>query len=621
MTKRLAFCGLVLLAIGLSGAGREEPAATRFTMTPAADTEKKLAAARAFLAGEEKRRAVPLLAELLDEGDETVRPRVLGLLREHDLVIGFTVDTSEPARRALADAAKSADPVADLLAVFRRFEPAPAGLEAMERLMAELARRNRPMEALGLRRVLGERLPTSLWKSEVLAAFNSLDLRPWTAAPDAGAPGDKVAWTQPLRYMHPHAVEALKTADERLRARRQPVPWAARPLHFPALLPGGGGSILLWVDHAGMNIHEPETGNRHVTTGRSPLKDIVAGSLRGVGAIPESARDTSALFDNTRIGRVAVGNGLVYQISDALVRPAPGGGEEAQPPFNSLEAWLLLNGKLRWVCRNLNDAADARIHPGFFLGPPLVLRESLLALVEKDLALKVVRLDGPTGKIQDVRRLGSVPTPLGTDPVAARRAHHLVAWNGLVIVPTGCGELLGLDLPTLTVRWRYAYHEDAGAAPGPGIAYEPCVVGDRLYYAGPDSRKVHAVDPLTGKAVWTVPVADGDQHLTPVHAGGVVVVGAKALRRLDAATGKTLWSLETGLVAGEGYEGKGGLYYHPVVGEKDGPDAVVVVDLAQGKEVRRIAMPKGFRLGNLVPMGPLVVNATPFAVSVLGEGR
>jgi outer membrane protein assembly factor BamB len=193
----------------------------------------------------------------------------------------------------------------------------------------------------------------------------------------------------------------------------------------------------------------------------------------------------------------------------------------------------------------------------------------------------------------------------------------LLHWHGMVIVPTGCGEILALDLPTLHVRWRYVYPD----LPGPGIAYEPRIVGGRLFYAGPDSHRLHALDPDSGKAMWTVPVQPGDHDFATVQGGGVLVRGTRHLRLLDAETGKTRGTLATGLVAGEGYEGKGGLYYHPVVGEKDDPDAVVVVDLARGKEARRIVMPKGVRLGNLVPMGPLVANATPYAVSVLGPEK
>lgn len=643
------FVAAWVLALGMTAVAQPRRSAERLTEAPvplparldrslSPDQETAMTAIREALA--EPARAVPLLAAGLDDPSDALRPQLLEWLREPALRRAYGEKYDAPARKALDELlVGKEDRVAALVAFVRRYEPTPVADDALQHLLVELVRRNRPAEVLGARRLLTARLPEARWKEDTLDAVNSLDCCPKPVAPDAEPPGTKVIWSRetteivPAQFPNSSPLAFLRREDAALREKGLPVPVALRPELALAVVFGGNGAALTWADHVGAQAFDPPSGRRFWSAPSIVgLHRLLLSSVRVGMAMSalDQFQGTTAIFDNTRLGHVRVGNGLLYQVVDLAVRPPhgrfpirpalplPGHDDENQ---NRLQAWSMATGKLRWSAGQRWVGEDIRVVGGYFLGAPLVLGESLLALHEKDRELRLVRLYGRTGDVHDVRPLGTPTLSLGTDPTASRRAHHLVAANGVVIVPTGCGELIGLDLPTLSVRWRYAYHENAEAPPGPGIAFEPFVAGDRLYYAGLDSGKLHALDPLTGVAAWTVPVADGDQHLASVHGGGVLVVGAKTLRRLDAATGKTLWSLETGLVAGEGYEGKGGLYYHPVVGDKGGADAVVVVDLAQGKEVRRIAMPKGFRLGNLVPMGPLVVNATPFAVSVLGEGR
>jgi outer membrane protein assembly factor BamB len=280
---------------------------------------------------------------------------------------------------------------------------------------------------------------------------------------------------------------------------------------------------------------------------------------------------------------------------------------------NSLHAFGLATGKLYWE-QGKRDG-DRTLQKGFFLGPPLVMGDTLLALHEKDSTLRVVRLAAKTGQLLDTRSLGKLTTSLGTDATASRRAHHLVVARDALIVPTGCGALLALDLPTLRLRWRYDY--ETSDKPGPGIEYRPQVVGDRLYYTGPDSQSLHVVDLQTGKAVWTTAMQEGDRFLAGVQGDSVLVVGSKGVRALKTENGAVRWTAEVGTAAGEGYFGASDRYYLPVAG-KDG-DTVVVVDLKSGAVATKVAMPADLRLGNLLPVGEMIVSVSPFSIAVFPQ--
>ena len=128
-------------------------------------------------------------------------------------------------------------------------------------------------------------------------------------------------------------------------------------------------------------------------------------------------RGTSAVVDNTRIGHVTAGEGVVFHVDDLALRVGGWGNSPIPPslpswrfePFsgNVLEAFDLKTGKLTWNLGTRDGVVDLR--DGFFLGPPLVLGDTLLTLHEKGKTLRLLRLASRTGEVLETRPSKSRP--------------------------------------------------------------------------------------------------------------------------------------------------------------------------------------------------------------------
>ena len=89
-----------------------------------------------------------------------------------------------------------------------------------------------------------------------------------------------------------------------------------------------------------------------------------------------------------------------------------------------------------------------------------------------------------------------------------------------------------LDVASGRTLWKV---DATGEPTGRNSSSTPCVAEGRVFALG--SVNAHAVDAETGRPLWSVPLMQKGPGSSPLFVNGVVVVNAKMLYALDAATG------------------------------------------------------------------------------------
>jgi outer membrane protein assembly factor BamB len=99
--------------------------------------------------------------------------------------------------------------------------------------------------------------------------------------------------------------------------------------------------------------------------------------------------------------------------------------------------------------------------------------------------------------------------------------------------------VLCFDLNTGKTLWKTAA---PGEPTGRGASSTPCVAGGKVFALG--SVSAYALDAETGKVLWSSPLPQKGPGSSPCATEDTVVINAKYLHALDAATGKERWKLE-----------------------------------------------------------------------------
>jgi len=156
--------------------------------------------------------------------------------------------------------------------------------------------------------------------------------------------------------------------------------------------------------------------------------------------------------------------------------------------------------------------------------------------------------------------------------------------DGLLVIGTGDGYLLGLDAATATERWRYQLSTT-------GAAHNP-VLGDGIAYAGGDDPGFFAVDAASGQLLWKGDTGN-DRTATAVVAEGIAYIGGSPdsgvghLYAFDATTGVLRWTRDEPLFTPTVLDG---------VGYAGGTSGIVnAFDTADGAELWQA------QLGGVVP--------------------
>jgi outer membrane protein assembly factor BamB len=232
--------------------------------------------------------------------------------------------------------------------------------------------------------------------------------------------------------------------------------------------------------------------------------------------------------------------------------------------------------------------------------------------------------------------LCGVKTPITSDIMRRIHTVSMAYGEGILVVPTQAGAILGVDLLTQSLVWSYSYREGNNnqAAPPPNPWQPqprqptpdansdfkdspPVIARGKVVFAAADGASIHCVDLRDGIGVWHVGRSD-DLYLGGVHNNKVLMVGKSRTRALSLDTGKVVWDVETGTPCGQGVASKG-LYFLPVR-NRDKQGEVCVIDIEKGmirahNRMRKVgALPPGnliFHDGCLLSQSATHVTAFP----------
>ena len=262
----------------------------------------------------------------------------------------------------------------------------------------------------------------------------------------------------------------------------------------------------------------------------------------------------------------------------------------------------------------VKETTETLLADCFFLGPPLPLAGKLYVVIEKDGDLRLVCLD-PSKLEPSTRQPTPIPTlvwsqvlgqPNGKLPMDSFRRYqaiHLAYADGILVVPTNAGAVLGIDLFSHSLVWAATYKSNKTARqpvmdenmggrgfrqlqPGMvgangNLGYEtsrerwhascPIVIGSKVVYTAFDSDTVECVDLHDGRPVWKTSVArqEADQYVAGVFDDKVMIVGKGYVRFHNLNTGAQIKdAITTGTPTGIGTATKD-MYFLPIKAAKD----------------------------------------------------
>ncbi len=255
-----------------------------------------------------------------------------------------------------------------------------------------------------------------------------------------------------------------------------------------------------------------------------------------------------------------------------------------------------------------------------FLGVPLPGSSELLCVTEQQGQIHLTSLAPGSGEILWTQPVCILGRSSEMDGDRQLRACVPARSNGIVIFPTNTGLVVALDLVQRRLLW-VTHVDDLPNAQQPrgrgeylppiqgyaGFASGLVMAEGRVAYLPPRSARVHCLDQLTGKSLWTSPRRDGEV-VSHIVDGRVLVVGRHNCQCLSLADGSELWSSPTGPSVGRGVC-FGARFILPVEGGR-----LVTLDMATGRSVGSSMLSSPVPLGHLIAAGNQVYSMSPRAL-------
>ena len=394
-------------------------------------------------------------------------------------------------------------------------------------------------------------------------------------------------------------------------------------------------------------------------------------------------------FENGLIGTLSHDGTRAYYIDDLAVPPHPNHVQQFQGNFpgqamafgafqdsvfaNELIAVDIESGKQMWSLGGKNPAPSAdedtkkkptpeSLLDAIFLGAPLPVAGRLYVLMEKGSNLQLVCIDPakitmvadvsnpnaktPRPEICWIQSLGSPNHEIAKDTMRRIQGVNLAFSDGILVVPTNAGVVMGIELLTRSLVWAHSYREATAPAnvagqPGPGVQKKvfvngqmnngpvlnlnqerwrssaPIIVNGKVIFTAYDGASVQCLNLRDGKFIWKSPRSADDLYLAGVHNDKVIIVNKNSMRAIDLNDGKKIhWTLNSGMPAGHGVTGANSTYYLPVKAAPDTKEPEVwAIDLNEGKILSRTKSRKKHAPGNLLFYEGDVYSQTPWELA------
>ena len=317
-------------------------------------------------------------------------------------------------------------------------------------------------------------------------------------------------------------------------------------------------------------------------------------------------------------------------VAGGIIRRNP----DTPESHNSLVALeLAREGYTSWTIGGEDGGDEPKLAGAFFLGPPLPLMDHLYAVAEVRGDIRLVVLDGETGKLQWQQQLCAGDNQPILDNVVRRLGGATPSYSeGVLVCPTSGGAVVAVDVAKRSLLWGYQYlntpREQQGNAAffrvtrratvkQPGEAWADSsvtILGDRVFITPVEHDEIICLDLLNGtrtdkgdgkdKPLWRRPREDG-LYVACTHDDNVVIVGQKTVTAVNADTGKEAWvalvpdSPKT-MPSGRGFA-SGDRYFLPLTSGE-----IVTIDLKGGK-LLEVTSTRG-TLGNLICYEDTVIS-------------
>lgn len=340
---------------------------------------------------------------------------------------------------------------------------------------------------------------------------------------------------------------------------------------------------------------------------------------------PVRAEANSYAWEDLTSGTLSSDGEFVYAIeeTDRLTGAFTVRGRrsaELTPEPNYLRAYRLDGGSVAWQIGGEDGIRVAGLRDAVFLGAPLPFgRDLVLIVASRDeirlLQLTVRNADQPEPDIQVVwsQQLGRIDTQSGLSQVSTLSGLSPSYGGGVLVCPTGSGELVAVDPATRSLRWKFRFAEPEGlfSINGTRRLWSDAavrIVGNRVLYAPRTGDVLHCLNLDSGAPEWSNRCRGGLYAVTTSDA--VVVVTASQARAFGIADGETLWSEPVPL---DGPTGRG-LVHDDRFSVPLSGGVVVTIDLRTGRRLAEVST--SVELGNLIAVGGVIVSQSPTQVAV-----
>ena len=292
---------------------------------------------------------------------------------------------------------------------------------------------------------------------------------------------------------------------------------------------------------------------------------------------------------------------------------------------NYIRAYELASGSVAWQIGGEAGIRVAGMRDSIFLGPPIPFGDDLLLIVASrdELRLLQVHVTDPLAAQPEIRlvwsqQLGrveggraSASASLFTQARTFRMGGLSPSYSqGVLVCPTGFGEIVALHPGTRTIAWRHQY--PAARVPmrdswGDSI---PRITGDSVVCSPAGSPAVFCLDLQTGQRRWIAARPPGSQ--LAVTDDAVVCVGSEQTIAYRLKDGKALWPepIKLQQPCGRGLV-HGDTMSVPLTGGK-----IATFDLATGRILSNFTT--GIALGNLLAVDGLIVSQSPTQLVAFG---
>ncbi len=266
-------------------------------------------------------------------------------------------------------------------------------------------------------------------------------------------------------------------------------------------------------------------------------------------------------------------------------------------------------------------AEDSR----YFFGPPAASGGRLYCVCEVDREQRLLALDAESGQILWEQPIAVADRSAVQDGGRAFASCTPVLSGGLALCPTQVGVLTAVDALTGRLRWAYfdgdPTSDPAGKAPGrlhtgplgrPGFASRTIVRDERVLHFPTSSSKLHCLDRMTGRQIWTLPrqqacaIADVTKDL-------VVLLEDHACRAVRLSDGSDVWRTSLPALTGTGIS-LGSQLLLPLEQGR-----LALIELATGRNELWYPPRSEISLGNLVNCGPYTLSLGPEGISAFPQ--